>query len=169
MSRLQLAIAAAAFIAVAGTASANGYHNGPKDYGYVPAPEVIEEADEGKVVYSYTEVKIRYRGAPAYGYGRAYFNGPPELWRQREVAYDAIFTQEKRIVYDSNRAAQTRAALKFYGPEPSYAPPSAGLVGPIIDPAGSCGTFRYWNGAGCVDARFHSRYENPYKRRYLHK
>lgn len=163
MPKLQLAIVAAAFaLSGAAPALADGYYEGPKHYGYAPAPKVIVAPEDGHVVYSRTEVKIRYGGAPARGYGAAYLDRPPSLWRQREVAFDAIFTEDKRIVYDAGRAARTRAAAELYGPKAYYRPPAA-VFDPIVDPAGTCGTFRYWNGAGCVDARFFSRYKNPYK------
>ena len=187
MPKLNCAVVGLAFAALAGAApaAADGYGYGPKAYGYAPSPELIEEAVESPAIDSYSEVRIRYGGAPAYGYGAAYLPGPPDLWRQREVVYDAIFTKEKRVVYDSGRAAQSRAAAQFYarkvrayapevyyrapayGSIKDYGPPPLGVVEPIIDPAGSCGTFRYWDGADCVDARYYSRYKNPYKRRYL--
>lgn len=168
MSKLQTAVLIVAF-AVAGTASASadGYYKEPKAYGYAPGPEVVVAPDAGEEVYRYTEVKIRYRGAPRYGYGAAYVAGPPRLWRQQEVAYDAIFTQEKRIIYDAGRAAQTRAVVKHYAPEFHYAPPRVGMVAPVLDPAGTCGTFRYWDGAECVDARYYSRYRNPYRWEFI--
>lgn len=164
MPKFQIAIFAAALtLASAAPAFGDGYREVRKVYRYAPVPEVVEAPDNGKVIYSYTEVRIRYRGAPTIDHGIAYFNGPPELWRQREVAYDAIFTQDKRIIYDAGRAAQTRAFTKGYAPRWYYAPPPAGIAEPIFDPAGTCGTFRYWNGADCVDARYYSRYKNPYK------
>jgi len=164
-------------LAFATPASADGYRNHFKPYGYLPGPELVESPGNGAAV----EVTIRYRAAPAYGYGAAYLPRPPSLWRQREVAYDAIFTPDKRIIYDSGLAAQSRAAAQFYGYQPrvyyrapAYGsikdyPPPVGFVGPFVDPAGSCGTFRYWNGAECVDARYYSRYKNPYRWYGLHK
>lgn len=167
MPKLQVAIFAAAIALLGATSAiADGYYEGPKRYGYAPDPQVIEAPEDGYVVYSRTEVKIRYRGAPGYGYGAAYLGGPANLWRQRDVAFDAIFTEDKRIIYDAGRAAQTRAAVEYYGPKAYYRPPAA-IVDPVVDPAGGCGTFRYWNGAGCVDARFYSRYKNPYKWEYI--
>ena len=50
-----------------------------------------------------------------------------------------------------------------YPPKWYYAPPAMGIAEPVFDPAGTCGTFKYWNGNGCVDARYYSRYKNPYK------
>ncbi len=186
MPKLHSAVVGFAFAAFASAApaAAGGYVDGPNAYGYAPAPELVEAPGNGPVVYSYSQVTVRYGGAPAYGYGAAYLPGPPNLWRQREVVYDAIFTKEKRVIYDSGLAAESRAAAEFYAPkvqvyapEAYYRPPVNGPVAgygppvpvaaPVIDPAGSCGTFRYWDGAGCVDARYYSRYKNPYKRRYL--
>ena len=185
MPKLHSAVVGLAFVALAGIAPAvaGGDENGPMAYGYAPGAELIEEPEDDAVVDSYSEVTVRYGGVPVYGYGAAYVSGPPDLWRQREVAYDAIFTKEKRIIYDSGLAAQSRAAAEFYAPRvgayapevyyrapaygPNNGPATVEVAGPIIDPAGSCGTFRYWDGAGCVDARYDSRYKNPYKRRYL--
>lgn len=169
MPRLQGAIVAAALALTAATpAFADGYYRGLKDYGYAPALEVIE-APEEQVVYGDANVKIDYRGLPSYGYGGAYIGGPSDpLWRQRDVAFDAVFTEDKRIVYDAGRAAQTRAVIGPYGATAYYGPQPV-VIDRFVDPAGSCGTFRYWNGAGCVDARFYSRYKNPYKWKYLRK
>ena len=166
MPKFRIAVFALALTAAgAMPALGDGYREIRKVYRYAPAPEVVDVPDNGKVVYSYTEVRIRYRGAPTNGYGVAYFNGPPQLWRQREVAYDAIFTEDKRIIYDAGRAAQTRAFFKGYAYPPKwyYAPPAMGIAEPVFDPAGTCGTFKYWNGNGCIDARYYSRYKNPYK------
>ncbi len=165
-------------------AAAGGYPEDVDYYAYTAEPGLVEAPAEEKVIQTFSEVRIRYRGAPGYRYGAAFVKGPPDLWRQREVAYDAIFTRDKRIIYDSNRAAQTRAAVEFYGPKfhyrpkvhyhrhgsiKDYGPPPAAFFGPVFDPAGTCGTFRFWNGEACVDARFYSRYKNPYKWRYLHR
>ena len=95
MPKFQIAIFAAALtLASAAPAFGDGYREVRKVYRYAPVPEVVEAPDNGKVVYSYTEVRIRYRGAPPIGHGIAYFNGPPELWRQREVA----MTQSSRRI-----------------------------------------------------------------------
>ena len=164
-------------IAFATPAAAGGYPEDAGYYAYVSEPELIEAPGGEKIIQTFTEVRIRYNGAPRYGYGAAFVNGPPDLWRQREVAYDAIFTRDKRVIYDSNRAAQTRAAVGFHGPVvysgprpyhpygsvKDYGPPPVGYFAPAFSPAGTCGTFRYWNGETCVDARFYSRYKNPYK------
>ncbi len=188
MPKLPSALVGLAFAAVASAtpAAADGYVvNGPGAYGYAPGPALIADAPDGAVIYSYSEVTIRYRAAPPNGYGTAYLTGPPDLWRQREVAYDAIFTRDKRIIYDSTLAAQSRAAAEFYGPrfngyapevvyrKPAYVarrdfgPPPVRVVEPIVvEPAGNCGTYRYWNGTGCIDARYVSRYRNPYKNRF---
>lgn len=166
MPKLQLVFVSAALaLSGAAPAIADGYHGGPTHHGYEPAAAVTGTQ---YVAHGRTEVSFRNRRAPAYGHRAVNFDAPPRLWRQREVAIDAIFTRDKRIIYDAGRAAQTRAALGPYGPVVHYRPPAA-FIDPIVDPAGSCGTFRYWTGAGCVDARFFSRYRNPYKWKYLRK
>ena len=169
MPKLRFAVITAVFALVGVTpAFSDGYYGSLKDYGAAPAPDVIEAPAAGYVLYGPTEVEIGYRGPPPYGYRAGYFDGPPILWRQRDAAFDAAFTEDKRIVYDAGRAAQTRAVVGRYGPSAYYGPPAA-TPEPFVDPAGSCGTFRYWDGAGCVDARFHSRYKNPYAWKYLRK
>lgn len=170
----------AALAVAAGPAAADGYLKGPKAHRYAPGPELIVEPDGDAVVYSYSEVRVRYRNAPVYGYGAAYLPGPPDLWRQRQVAYESIFTQERRIVYDSGLAAESRAAAAYYAPRAlyrapawpaygsikDYGPPPVRVVEPVVDLGGGCGTFRFWDGGRCIDARFHSRYKNPYRRIY---
>jgi hypothetical protein len=41
---------------------------------------------------------------------------PPNLWRQRNQVIDAVFTKEKRVLYDAGYAAQTREARSYYNP-----------------------------------------------------
>lgn len=41
---------------------------------------------------------------------------PPDLWRQRDQVIDAVFTKEKRVLYDAGYAAQTREARNYYNP-----------------------------------------------------
>ncbi|MGE8940423.1 hypothetical protein ACO2I3_00775 [Leptospira interrogans] len=41
---------------------------------------------------------------------------PPNLWRQRDQVIDAVFTKEKRVLYDAGYAAQTREARSYYSP-----------------------------------------------------
>jgi len=176
MPRLRSTVIGAALITLfsASPLSADCYSRHAKPCG--APPELVDAPGNEAVV----DVTVRYRGLPAYGYGPAFVPRPPSLWRQREVAYDAIFTPDKRIIYDAGRAAQSRAAAEYYkhqpnyyyrapayGPVNGYAPVEA--IGPIIDPAGTCGTFRYWDGTKCVDARYHSRYKNPFRWYGLHK
>ena len=182
MAKLQFALAGLAAAALVGTApvAADEYLESGAAHTYAQGSELLV-ADDGDIGHGYVEVG--YRGTPAYRYGPAYVPGPPDLWRQREVAYDAIFTRDKRIIYDSGLAAQSRAAAEFYGRRVyGYGPPAyyrspgygsaKGYWAPPVGlaaPSGNCGTFRYWNGEGCVDARYFSRYTNPYKWKYLHK
>ena len=41
---------------------------------------------------------------------------PPNLWRQRDQVIDAVFTKEKRVIYDAGYAAQSREARAYYNP-----------------------------------------------------
>jgi len=41
---------------------------------------------------------------------------PPNLWRQRDQVIDAVFTREKRVLYDAGYAAQSREARAYYNP-----------------------------------------------------
>lgn len=154
---LQSAAVGLAFttLAAVAPASADGYLERGRAYGYVPRPEFIDEPGEGPIVYSYSEVRI-YRGAPAYGYGAAYLPGPPDAWRRRDVGYDTVVTREKRVIRD-------------YGPPAYYRRPAYGSIkdGPlpvgVVEPD-DCGAVEYWN--GCKGGRYHSRH---YKRKYIRR
>lgn len=179
MTKLHSAVIGAALIALfsASSAAADCSSKHANPCSIKPGPKLADAPGDEAVV----EVTVRYRGVPAYGYGLAFVPRPPSLWRQREVAYDAIFTPDKRLIYDAGLAAQSRAAAEFYGYRPQFYyrapaygpingyPPPIGVVGPVIDPAGTCGTFRYWDGAKCVDARYHSPYKNPFRWYGLHE
>ena len=136
-------------------------------------------------------------GIPVYGYApavplglpyaEAYVPGPPNLWRQRREAYDAIFTKEKRVIYDADYVAEFKQTADYYAPpQPGFYAPNGGVsvyywrrptqFGPVRSHAPAppvvffgppappnCGTFRYWDGTRCLDARFQSRYQNPFK------
>lgn len=171
-------------IAFAASASAQDrYVDGPIGYGYrAAAPVVVAPPAPAPVV---AEGRVIVAPLPP----------PPDTWRQRRQAYDAIFTKDKRVVYDSNLNAQLRDVEAYYNPPASavyvrssgpgvyyWSPPNRGY-GPARSaapppsppavmyfspptPAGRCGPLRYWDGTRCTDARYYSPYQNPYKWRF---
>lgn len=101
----QSAIVGLAFtmVAAAAPASAGGYLEGPSQYGYFPGLDLIGAPDGSTIAYSYSEVRIRSRGAPSYhyGYGPVYLPGKP--------AYETVVIRATRIIADP--------ALKFCAPK----------------------------------------------------
>ena len=166
-------------------ASADGrYVNGRGGYGYRAAPLPYGPSGGGNFVYGYSDVPAGYALSGTFAPG-----APPSLWRQRRQAYDAIFTKEKRVVYDSDYAAEFRQASRYYAPPVAYAygpaprmqvyywrkpnrygpdriiapAPAAPPVQYFAPVAAECRTFQYWDGAQCIDARYYSPYQNPFK------
>jgi hypothetical protein len=168
---LQSAVVGFAFTALAAAvpASAGGYLEEPVDYGYIPGPELIGAPEGGTVVYSYSEVRIRSRGATpyGYGYGAAYLPGAP--------AYDTVVTRETRVISDPG-FVYGAPKVHAYGPPAYYRGPAYGSIkdfGPppvkVLEPVavriGKCGKVRYWDGGGCADARRYRRHR--YDRGYI--
>lgn len=87
---------------------------------------------------------------------RSYFSSPPPEWRRGGTAYFGPAYARGGVYYWSGPGPNVEPPRYFSAPRERV------IIGGPADLAGSCGTYRFWNGERCVDARFERRDNRPF-------
>lgn len=101
-----------------------------------------------------------YDDRPGYRSYRPAYAPPPYPYEAPRYSYVAPPYPYHPGPYSYGYARPAPYAPTYYAPRRVIAPPPAVIIAPAPvyayqgwSPAGGCGTYRYWNGERCVDAR----------------